>query len=128
MSELTPAAPARTVGPDAVDGELLARTLTEAVSAVPGVLRIEPTLAGAMRSLVRSGSGPGRLVDVSARGRLVDVSVSIATGSDHQARAVAHQIRSVVLAQVAALDAEIGDLSVCVLSVDVVDEVGATAP
>lgn len=127
MSELGSAA-ATGVRTDAVDMVLLRRAVAEAVARVPGVLRLEPTLVGAMRSLVSSDGGAGRYVEASARGRLVDVSVSIATGADRQARTVAHEVRVVVLAQVAALDAQIGDLSVCVLSVDVAGEVGATAP
>ncbi len=113
----------RTAATDAtgpIDTELLGRLLTETVTAVPGVLRIEPSLTGAMRALVRAQEAPRSQVELTVRDREVDVSVSIATSADHEARDVAHQVRDAVAGVVRAHDGEIGELAVCVLSVDAV--------
>jgi uncharacterized alkaline shock family protein YloU len=116
MSEVTPLAPVG-AGQDVVDELALGRAVAEAVVQVPGVLRLEPTLVGAMRSLVASENEPGHLVEVSARNALVDVSLSVATAPAHQARAVAHAVRARVVVALEATGARAGEVSVCVLSV-----------
>src|SRR4051812_973553 len=65
--------------------ETLRREVGRLVLDHPGVLRLEPTLLGAVQGLRRPSSLDG--ARLTARGRVVDLDLSLATRSDHQARA-----------------------------------------
>lgn len=89
VSELGPAAAGDvspvvvgTVG-DPVDA--LREHVGRLVLAHPGVLRLEPTLLGAVHGL-RRGTGLDGVALVT-HGRVVDLDVNLATRSSHQARA-----------------------------------------
>ncbi|RYZ31909.1 MAG: hypothetical protein EOP01_02365, partial [Propionibacteriaceae bacterium] len=70
-------------GQDAV--ETLREQVGELVVAHPGVLRLEPTLLGALQGLRQRSSLDGIQLDV--HGRVVDLDVNVAIRAGHQARA-----------------------------------------
>ncbi len=80
--------------PGDLELEALADALAGIVTATSGVLRIEPTLRGAVQAW-RSGDGddPAQHLQLTVRGRMVDVAVHVAVTADHQARLLAHRLR-----------------------------------
>lgn len=65
--------------------DVLRQRLGQLVLAHPGVLRLEPTLLGAVQGLGRPTSLDG--LRLTTRGGVVDLDVSVATRADRQARA-----------------------------------------
>lgn len=80
--------------PGDLELEALADALGGIVTATSGVLRIEPTLRGAVQAW-RSGDGdePAQHLQLTVRGTMVDVAVHVAVAADHQARLLAHRLR-----------------------------------
>lgn len=97
--------------------EVLLTALADAVLAVAGVVRLEPTL---------STSGPRVLVGrhhtdglhVLQRSGEADVDVNVATSSTHQARTVAHQIHTSIAEVLAAHGHSTGSITVSVLRIN----------
>lgn len=85
--------------PDPADA--LRERVGQLVLAHPGVLRLEPTLLGAVQGLGRAGTLDG--LRLTARGRVVDLDVNVATHADRQARAsvaeLQHQLRDLLVEQ-----------------------------
>jgi hypothetical protein len=67
--------------------ETLRQAVARTVVAHPGVLRLEPTLLGAVRGLGRRNGDGQDGVALVMNGRVVDLDVNLATRADHQARA-----------------------------------------
>lgn len=65
--------------------EALRQRLGQLVLSHPGVLRLEPTLLGAVQGLARPTGLDG--LRLTTQGRVVDLDVSLATRADRQARA-----------------------------------------
>lgn len=101
------------VGEDVV--EALRVQVGALVAAHPGVLRLEPTLAGVVQALRRPAGPDG--VQLVAHGRVVDVDVNLATRSDHQARATATELQEQLVALVAGHGLVPGSVEISVLRV-----------
>lgn len=103
----------------------LAESVAAAVLAVPGVIRIEPSLNLALRRLTGTGpAGSGALavsdgVHLSARGELVDVKLDIVTGPDVSALATASAAAVTVRAALALTGKQAGQITVNVLEISV---------
>ena len=99
-----------------MDTEELGVALAELVLASAGVLRIEPTLRGAVHAW-RSGDAdePARHLELTARGRIVDVSVHLAVAADHQARLLAHRLRERLRDHLAGRGLEPGTVEISIL-------------
>ena len=80
--------------PGDLELEALADALAGIVTATSGVMRIEPTLRGAVQAW-RSGDGddPAQHLQLTVRGTMVDVAVHVAVTADQQARLLAHRLR-----------------------------------
>ena len=97
--------------------EVLLTALADAVLAVPGVVRLEPTL---------STSGPRVLVGrhhtdglhVLQRSGEADVDVNVATSSTYQARTVAHQVHTSIAEVLVANGYTAGSVAVSVLRIN----------
>lgn len=93
------------------------RVLATAVLAVPGVVRLEPTLSTAGPGvLLRNDPADG--LHLLLRPGSADVDINIATGTAHQARAVAHQIHAVVASTLALHGHKPGAVTVSVLTIE----------
>lgn len=89
--------------------------LASAVLAVPGVVRLEPTLSTAGPSiLLRHDPADGLHLLL----RTGDVDVNLATSSSHQARAVAHEVHAVVASTLALHGHQRGAVTVSILTID----------
>lgn len=97
----------------------LAAVLAGLVEGTPGVLRIEPTLRGAV-SAWRHGDddGPASHLHLTSRGRVVDVAVNVALRSDHQARLLAHRLRDRVREELTHRGLVSGDVEISVLVIE----------
>lgn len=107
----TPAASTADVDLDVVRGELASALLAE-----PGVLRVEPTLAGMVRAW-SADPAPEDLIRISVQGGVADVALHLAV-QGLPARLVAHRVRDLVgrLLREHRLDA--GSVEVSVLTVE----------
>ncbi len=113
--------------------ERLARVARE----VPGVARLEPSLAHAIRALARLGRSPSNedadspdAVSVTRREDAVDVAVEISVTGPHTALETAVAVREAVRAELALASLGRGAVDVRVLGVDpgVTGEPGAVDP
>ena len=95
----------------------LLAAVAEAVLAVPGVVRLEPTLstAGPGVLLHRSPADGIRLLD---RAGVVDIDVNLATTAACQAREVTHRVRADLAALLPAHGYTTGSVAVSVLAID----------
>lgn len=96
--------------------DVLLAALAEAVLAVEGVLRLEPTLStsGAGALLQRRPTDGVRLLD---RAGVVDVDVDIATTPGCQARAVTHLVQAGIASLLPAHGYAAGSVAVSVLTI-----------
>lgn len=101
--------------------------LAAAAEAVPGVVRLEPTLRNALRRLqvgttvLADGRGARSAADgieLHRRGEVVDVHVDVATAADRAAAATAGEVRQALSRVLVAHGLEPGSLTVAVLSVE----------
>ncbi len=99
--------------------------LARAVGAVPGVARLEPSLAHAIRGLARLGRPPSTEeadspdgVSVTRREDAVDVAVEISVTGPRTALETAVAVREAVRAELALASLGGGTVNVRVLSVD----------
>jgi hypothetical protein len=104
------------LGTDQDPVEVLRGRVGELVAAHPGVLRLEPTLLGAVQSLARGGGLDG--VQLVAHGRVVDLDVNVATRADHQARATALELHRQLTALVTQHGWVPGTLEISVLRIE----------
>lgn len=96
--------------------EVLLTSLADAVLAVPGVIRLEPTLSTAgPRVLLGRRHTDG--LHVLQRAGSADVDLNVATSSTHQARTVAHQISACITETIAAHGYTTGSVAVSVLTI-----------
>lgn len=104
--------------PDAAAGpaDVLRERLGERVLAHPGVLRLEPTLLGAVQGLGRPSALDG--LRLTTRGRVVDLDVNVATRSDRQARASVLELQQQLLDVVVEHGYEPGAVEISVLAVE----------
>lgn len=123
-----------------VDGDRsLEQRLALAAGAVPGVARLEPSLAHAIRALARLGRPPSPEeadspdgVSVTRREDAVDVAVEISVAGPRTALETAVAVRAAVRAELALASVGDGAVNVRVLSVDAAvagheDELGTAA-
>ena len=96
--------------------DVLLTALAESVLAVPGVVRLEPTLStSGPAALLRSRPTDGiRLLD---RAGVVDIDVDIATTASCQARAVTHQVQASIASLLPAHGYAVGSIVVSVLTI-----------
>ena len=97
--------------------DLLRRAVAETVLAEPGVLRIEPTLLGAVRAL-RGDQDPGGAVQVTVRAALTDVTVHLAVRADHEARLLAHRVHAAIAEVVTTHGGVPGSIDVSILAIE----------
>ncbi|WP_375423025.1 hypothetical protein [uncultured Friedmanniella sp.] len=120
MPDLRPEAGAET------GAEALRQAAADAVTAVPHVVRLEPTLTSALRQLRtatrrgaplsgRAAFSPVDGVDLTQRDGLVDIHVDITTATTQPADVTAQAVLDALLATVAARRLRPGDLTVTVL-------------
>ena len=96
--------------------ELLRERAGGLVLAHPGVLRLEPTLLGAVQGLRRRTSLDG--LRLTTQGRVVDLDVNVATRADHQARASVLELHTQLLDLVAACGYVPGAIEISVLTIE----------
>ncbi|GAB2576301.1 hypothetical protein [Microlunatus antarcticus] len=96
--------------------EALRVQVAQLVVAHPGVLRMEPTLLGALHSLRQGGSLDGIQLDV--HGRVVDLDVNVSTRASHQARASVIELHRMLRELVAAHGFVPGSVEISVLAVE----------
>lgn len=116
---VAPDAPAATRRPAAAGRagtDAVRREVARVVLSDPGVLRVEPTLATAVRSW-STAPAPDELVRVTSVAGAVDVAVHLAVQGD-QARLVAHRVRESVRELLVAHGMEPGSVEVSVLTVE----------
>ncbi len=109
-----------------VDAERsLEERLARAAGAVPGVARLEPSLAHAIRGLARLGRSPSTAeadspdgVSVTRREEAVDVTVEISVAGPRTALETAVAVREAVRAELTLASLGAGAVNVRVLSVD----------
>ncbi|MEO5744692.1 MAG: hypothetical protein ABIQ53_08915 [Terracoccus sp.] len=112
--------------PEPVDAERsLEERLARAAGAVPGVARLEPSLAHAIRGLARLGRSPSTEdadppdgVSVTRREDAVDVAVEISVTGPRTALETAVAVREAVRAELSLAAVGGGAVNVRVLSVD----------
>ncbi|GAA3553243.1 hypothetical protein GCM10022197_05420 [Microlunatus spumicola] len=104
------------LGTDQDPVEVLRSRVGQVVSDHPGVLRLEPTLLGAVQSLARGGSLDG--IQLVTHGRVVDLDVNVATRADHQARATAIELHRQLTALVTQQGWVPGTLEISVLRIE----------
>ena len=101
--------------------------LATAAQAVPGVVRLEPTLRNALRRLhvgstvLLNGSGArsaGDGIELHRRVDVVDVHVDVVTGPSRSAAATARDVRRALVAELAPRRLRPGSITVAVLSVE----------
>ncbi len=93
------------------------RALAAAVIAVPGVVRLEPTLSTAgPRVLLRRDPTDG--LHLLIRAGSAEVDVNIATSTTHQARAVTHQIQASIASTLTTHGHRPGAVTVSVLTIE----------
>lgn len=101
--------------------------LAGTAQAVPGVVRLEPTLRNALRRLrvgstvLLNGSGARSAADgieLHRRGDVVDVRVEIVTDTTRSAAATARDVRRALVDVLARHDLRPGSVAVAVLSVE----------
>lgn len=102
-----------------VDTEELGDALADLVKTTAGVLRIEPTLRGAVNAW-RSGDGddPAQHLELTVRGRIVDVGVHLAVTADHQARLLAHRLRERLREHLVGQGLEPGTVEISILVIE----------
>ncbi len=106
--------PALRDGEDPV--ETLRREVGRVVVGHPGVLRLEPTLLGAVRGLGQGTSLDG--IQLAVRGRVVDLDLNIATRAEHQARASALELHRRLVDLAADHGFVVGSVEISVLAVE----------
>ncbi len=116
------AAPVRSE--DAVDA--LRAQVGELVLAHPGVHRLEPTLLGTVQLLgaAQGLARPASILDgvqLTSRGGVVDLDVSVATRSDHQARAAVLELHRQLVDLVAERGFVAGSVEISVLTIEETD-------
>lgn len=89
------------------------------VLAHPGILRLEPTLLGALGRGRRTGLDG---VALSVHGRVVDLDVNVATRCTHQARASLIELHAQVVDLVAQHGFVPGTVEISVLAIDLAPE------
>lgn len=112
--------------PEPVDAERsLEERLARAAGSVPGVARLEPSLAHAIRGLAQLGRPPSTVeadspdgVSVTHREDAVDVAVEISVAGPRTALETAVAVREAVRAELALASLGGGAVNVRVLSVD----------
>lgn len=104
------------LGTDQDPVEVLRVRVGAVVTDHPGVLRLEPTLLGAVQSLARGGSLDG--IQLVTHGRVVDLDVNVATRADHQARATAIELHRQLTALVTQQGWVPGTLEISVLRIE----------
>ena len=100
--------------------DVLRERLGERVLAHPGVLRLEPTLLGALQGLSHPSTLDG--LRLTTRGRVVDLDVSVATRADRQARASVLELQQQLVALVAEYGFVPGTVEISVLAVEEPDD------
>jgi hypothetical protein len=104
--------------------EVLREQVASTVLGHPGVLRLEPTLLGAVRGLARrSGDGVDGVALV-LHGRVADLDVNLATRADHQARASVIELQAQLRDLVTRHGFVPGSIEISVLAVEPVEPVG----
>ena len=109
---------------DADVAETLRQEVARTVLGHPGVLRLEPTLLGAVRGLGRRNGDGQDGVALVQHGRVVDLDVNLATRADHQARASVLELQAQLVELVARHGFVPGNLEISVLAVEPVQPVG----
>lgn len=99
--------------------QALRARVAQLVVAHPGVLRMEPTLHGALHSLRQGGSLDGIQLDV--HGRVVDLDVNVSTRASHQARASVIELHRILRELVTAHGFVPGGVEISVLAVEETD-------
>lgn len=105
----------------AAEGPSIEQRLARAVVDVPGVARLEPSLARAVRRLSQRGDSPDDAPDgvtVNSRADAVDVAVEISVTGPGTALDTAVAVREAVLAELSLASIRHGAVSVRVLSID----------
>ncbi|MEO6998914.1 MAG: hypothetical protein ABI112_12595 [Terracoccus sp.] len=105
----------------AAHGPSIEQRLARAIVDVPGVARLEPSLARAVRRLSLRVDSPDDAPDgvtVNSRADAVDVAVEISVAGPGTALATAVAVREAVLAQLSLASLRRGAVSVRVLSVE----------
>jgi uncharacterized alkaline shock family protein YloU len=95
---------------------VLLAALAQAVLAVPGVVQLEPTLSTSGPAVLLRHS-PTDGIRIMMRADVAEIDVSLATTAACQARAVAHQVRSVVADLLTAHGYTNGSVAVSVLTI-----------
>lgn len=106
----------------APDPEAITAALTQAVLAVPGVVRLEPSLLGRVGQwggalLKRDALLGGQGLELDLAGTTAAVSVDIATAPTHRLRSVAEDVQRAVAATLAALGLTCTSVAVSVLTI-----------
>lgn len=107
----TPSTSPADVDLDVVRGELASALLGE-----PGVLRVEPTLAGMVRAW-SADPAPEDLIRISVQGGVADVALHLAV-QGLPARLVAHRVRDLVRRLLREHRLDAGSVGVSVLTVE----------
>jgi hypothetical protein len=108
------------------DADTLRQAAATAVTAVPGVTRLEPTLSNALRRLNNATRSRARLprdlnhsaadgIRLTRHGDSVDIHVDITTSTAQPAGAVARAVRSTLEATITAHHLTPGQITVSVL-------------
>ena len=104
---------------DAAEIEELGEALADIVTQTSGVLRIEPTLRGAVQAWrSREGDDPAQHLELTVRGRIVDVGVHVAVTTDQQARLLAHRLRERLRAHLTGRGLEPGSVEISILVIE----------
>lgn len=123
----TPARPASPTAELRAATDALRDDLATATEAVPGVVRLEPSLRNALRRLhvgttVLAGGRAARSaadgIELHRRLEVVDVHVDLVTSADRSAADVARAVREALGSVIRSRGLEPGSLAVAVLSVE----------
>jgi len=113
---MTEATAGTTASPEGVDLDVVRSSVASALLAEPGVLRVEPTLAGMVRAW-SADPAPEDLIRISVQGSTADVTVHLAVQGP-PARLVAHRVRDLIGRLLGEHRLDAGSIEVSVLTVE----------
>lgn len=114
-----PKAPPTPTPDRAASQDSMQLTISRIVLNTPGVVRLEPTLSSAGPKMLVNPS-PADGIQVRNRNNIVEIDVSIATQTTHEARRVARDVHNKVTAAIAKLERP-GTIKVNVLTIEETD-------
>jgi len=125
MTEARTTTGADTTSPEGVDLDVVRVELASALLAEPGVLRVEPTLAGMVRAW-SADPAPKDLIRISVQDGTADVALHLAV-QGLPARLVAHRVRDLVRRVLREHRLDPGSVELSVLTIEAAPPVLETA-